>query len=91
MKTVEIVNNFLSYAIPLYQSKILTKSQVYILIFLNFTAILSICYIYSVLTVKSYFCEHRHSNNGQVTDDLLPPILGWVNREKRALRGQQST
>ena len=43
---------------------ILTQFQVYILSCSHLTAISSICHFYSVLTVKSLFCEHCPSKNG---------------------------
>ena len=46
------------------KTKILTKFQVYIISCSYFTAILSIYQLYSVLTVKSSFCEHRPQKNG---------------------------
>ena len=46
------------------KTKILAKFQVYILSCSHFTAISSICHLYSVLTVKSSFCEHCPSKNG---------------------------
>ena len=48
----------------LMQTKILAKFQVYILLFSYFTATLSICYLHSVLSVKSSFCEHWSSKHG---------------------------
>ena len=48
----------------LLKTKILTNLQVYVLSCLHFTAISSVCHLYSVLAVKSSFCEHRPSKNG---------------------------
>ena len=44
----------------LIKTKVLTKFQVYIYISCcsHFTAISSICHLYSLLTIKSSFCEH---------------------------------
>ena len=46
------------------KTKILTKFKVYILTCSHFKAISSTYQVYSVLTVKSSFCEHHPSNNG---------------------------
>ena len=45
-------------------TKLLAKFQVYIFRCSHFRGILSICHFYSILTVKSSFCEHRPSING---------------------------
>ena len=47
----------------LMKTKILAKFQVYIWSCSHFTTISSICYLYSVLSVKSSFCEHCPSKN----------------------------
>ena len=57
MKTIEIVKN-LCRCNTLMKTKILTKFQAYMLRFSHFTASLSICHLYSVLTVTLSFCEH---------------------------------
>ena len=61
MKSIEIVQNFITDVIPL-KTKILTKFQVCVLSCSHFTSISIISHLYNVLTVKSSFCEHCPSN-----------------------------
>ena len=63
MKTLEIVKKNSYRRNTLIKTKFLTKFQVYILSGSHFTAVSRICHLYSVLTVKSSFCEHHPSKS----------------------------
>ena len=89
-KTIKDRNckNILYRRNTLMKTKILTKFQVYILSFSHFRAILRTCLFYSVLTVKSSFCEHRLSKNGYSFKSWIDTTL-ILNKIMRQICGYE--